>query len=194
MFQAGGVGFGNRDPCLDNSRDDLCVFVTVDHEQQSASVLGPFDINHVRPHMKDPRLSYLKGIKKCIYLKDIEHLSAVTAPIVPVKHDDVMKCLGRCFKALVDADFFMECELEGEDLATAIKHEWVYKEDELHLFHVQNMIDTALGKIELNEYKVAFSDVGGLPDEYRWTYANSGSDCSDSESDPEEPPVKKRRT
>ena len=189
VFQAGGVGFGNRDPCLDNSQDDMCVFVTVDHKNQSAAVLGPFNINDVRPHMKDPRLAYLKGIKKCIYLKDIEHLTPMTAPIVPVNHGDTMSCLGRCFKVLVDAGFFVECELEGDDLSTALNNDWVYKEGELHLFNIQNMIDTALGKIELDEYKTAFTKVGGLPDEYRWTYVNSDSDCSESEPDEPVEPV-----
>lgn len=186
VFQAGGVGFGNRDPCLDESQDDWCVFVTVDHEKQSATVFGPFNINDVRPHMKDPKLEHLKGIKKCIYLEDIVNLKPLTAPIVPLKHDDVMECLSQCLQTWMDSGFFMECDLEGDQLATALKNEWVYEDDGLNLYNVQNMIDTALGKIPLDEYKVEFSKKGGLPDEYRWTYENSDSD-SDTESEPEEP-------
>lgn len=196
VFQAGGIGFGNRDPCLDNSQDEWCIFVTVDHESKSATVLGPYNINDVRPHMKDPKLSHLKGIKKCIYQKDIAHLTPLTAPVVPLKHNDVMSCLDRCLQAWMAGNFFMECELTGGDLAIAMDNEWVYKSeaDELVLYNVQNMIDTALGKIPLEEYKVEFSKVG-LPDEYRWQEWVHESDLdteTDSDSSPERPPQRKK--
>ena len=181
VFQAGGIGFGNRDPCLDNSQDEWCVFVTVDHASKSATVLGPYSINDVRPHMKDPKLSHLKGIKKCIYLKDIVHLKALTAPVLPPKHNDIMDCLDRCLQAWLAGGFFTECDLVDEDLSIALDNEWVYKSDDLVLYNVQNMIDTALGKIPLEGYKVEFTKVG-LPDEYRWQEEICKSD-SDTETD-----------
>jgi hypothetical protein len=66
------------------------------------------------------------------------------------------------------------------------------------------MIDTALGKIELAQYKAEFSKIG-LPDEYRWKVENSSSDTdseeevydsppeeSEESEEPEEPPPKKK--
>tara|TARA_B110000858_G_C17694525_1_gene422830 strand:+ start:358 stop:669 length:312 start_codon:yes stop_codon:yes gene_type:complete len=80
----------------------------------------------------------------------------------------------------------MECEIEGDDLTTALNNDWVYEFDDLMLYNPQNMIDTALGKIELAQYKADFSKIG-LPDEYRWAVENSSSD-TDSEKEIDNPP------
>ena len=68
----------------------------------------------------------------------------------------------------------------------ALDNDWVYECDDLMLYNPQNMIDTAMGKIELAQYKADFSKIG-LPDEYRWAVENSSSD-TDSEKESDHPP------
>lgn len=193
VFQAGGQGVGHVDPCVKKG-ESWCIFVVVDHETHSAEIHGPLDMVKVRPHFKDPKLQHLVGIKKCIYLEDID-IARVVPPATVLKHGTVMDCLERCLKAWVAGNFCMECELEGDDLATARDNDWVYEMDDLSLYDVQKMIDTALGKIELSQYKVEFSKVG-LPDEYRWDVENSSSDTDPedmSEPEPEPEPERPRK-
>jgi len=197
VFQAGGRGFGHVDPCVQEG-ESWCIFVVVDHETHSAEIHGPLDMVNVRPHFKDPKLQHLVGIKKCIYLADIDSVARCIPPATTLKHDTVMDCLDRCLKAWTAGNFCMECELEGDDLSTARDNDWAYEIDDLILYDVQKMIDTALGKIELSQYKVEFSKVG-LPDEYRWDVEHSSSDTdpedmSEAEAEAEaeaEPPRKK---
>lgn len=191
VFQAGGRGVGHVDPCVKEG-ESWCIFVVVDHETHSAEIHGPLDMVKVRPHFKDPKLQHLVGIKKCIYLQDID-IARVVPPATVLKHGTVMDCLERCLKAWVAGNFCMECELEGDDLSTARDNDWVYEMDDLSLYDVQKMIDTALGKIELSQYKVEFSKVG-LPDEYRWDVENSSSDTDPEDmSEPEPEPERPRK-
>lgn len=185
VFQAGGRGFGHSDPCISEGKS-WCIFVIIDHERCSGNIYGPLDMCKVRPHFKDPKLKQLIGIKKCIYLEDIQGIDICLRPETTPTHDSAMECLDRCLKSWVLGNFCMECEIEGDDLAMALDNDWVYECDDLMLYNPQNMIDTAMGKIELAQYKADFSKIG-LPDEYRWAVENSSSD-TDSEKESDHPP------
>lgn len=206
VFQAGGSGFGHSDPCISGGKS-WCIFVVINHLTSSGNIYGPLDMEHVRRHFKDPKLKQLVGIKKCIYLEDIEHIDICLRPETKLTHDTSMDYLDLCFKAWVAGNFCMECELTGTALETAKENDWVYECDKLMLYDPQKMIDTALGKIELAQYKAEFSKIG-LPDEYRWKVENSSSDTdseeevydsppeeseeSEESEEPEEPPPKKK--
>lgn len=153
VFQAGGVGFGNTDPCLDNSSSDWCVFVTLDAKTHSANLVGPLDIRSIRPHFKDPKLQHLIGIKKCIYLADIQHLETVLAPSTTIVQPTcAMDCLDNCIE-----DWLKHCSTPRVATALftpaqrkmALDHGWITRDSR---YDIHKMLDSLRGRTPLSGF------------------------------------------
>ena len=86
VFQAGSRygSRGHSDPIVGGG-DGLAVFVKLDPKEYKGTICGPFKMEDLRPHFKDPVLKHLKGIKTCLYWKDISELSAFELEERPVK-------------------------------------------------------------------------------------------------------------
>ena len=73
IFQKGGRGYGHTDPVI-QSGESLSVFVSVNLEAQTAEVMGPFRMCHMRPLFKEPRLKSMRYSKVALYWEDMQHV------------------------------------------------------------------------------------------------------------------------
>jgi hypothetical protein len=150
VFQAGGAGFGNKDPLLDSTSSDWAMFVTLG--KLSAQVIGPLDMCEVRKHLKDPVLERLKGIKKCVYLKDIADLAAVPVPVpLPIATGNIIEQLDFYLTAWIDSDYDMVCRIDPQ---VGLTNEWVFESDGEVFYSPRKMIAMALGKLPLENYRM----------------------------------------
>lgn len=76
VFQKGGIGYGHRDPVIDGGKS-FALFVTLDIENKSAELYGPFEMAELRPHFKPPKVAALRFSKTVIYLDDIKDIQPV---------------------------------------------------------------------------------------------------------------------
>ena len=53
IFQKGGHGYGHTDPVI-QSGESLSVFVSLNLEEETAEVMGPFRMCDMRPLFKEP--------------------------------------------------------------------------------------------------------------------------------------------
>ena len=72
-FQKGGKGFGHVDPLVLKKCDELVIFCHVDNK--NVEIYGPYKWDVIKPLLKDPMLHHLKGIKQCVYKKDLLNIS-----------------------------------------------------------------------------------------------------------------------
>lgn len=72
-FQKGGKGFGHVDPLVVKKCDELVIFCHVDNK--NVEIYGPYKWDVIKPLLKDPMLNHLKGIKQCVYKKDLLNIS-----------------------------------------------------------------------------------------------------------------------
>ena len=150
VFQAGGVGFGNKDPLLDSSSSDWAMFVTLG--KLSAKVIGPLDMRDVRAHLKDPVLQHLKGIKKCVYLKDVIDLVTVPAtPALPIATGNIIEQLNFYLTAWIDSEYDMVCRI---DPGIGLTNGWVFESEGAIFYSPRKMIAMALGKLPLENYRI----------------------------------------
>ena len=73
IFQKGGQGYGHTDPVI-QSGESLSVFVSLNLEEESAEVMGPFRMCDMRPLFKEPRLKSMKYNKVALYWEDMQHV------------------------------------------------------------------------------------------------------------------------
>ena len=73
IFQKGGQGYGHTDPVI-QSGESLSVFVSLNLEDESAEVMGPFRMCDMRPLFKEPRLKSMKYSKVALYWEDMQHI------------------------------------------------------------------------------------------------------------------------
>ena len=73
IFQKGGQGYGHTDPVI-QSGESLSVFVSLNLEEESAEVMGPFRMCDMRPLFKEPRLKNLRFSKVALYWEDMQHI------------------------------------------------------------------------------------------------------------------------
>lgn len=73
IFQKGGRGYGHTDPVI-QSGESLSVFVSIDLGAQTAEVMGPFRMCHMRPLFKEPRLKSMRYSKVALYWEDMQHV------------------------------------------------------------------------------------------------------------------------
>jgi len=186
VFQAGGAGYGHSDPCLGTSNDDWCVFVTLDCNDESASIVGPLCMTDVHQHFKDPKLSHLVGIKKCVYLEDIAAIKSVLPPPVHNPHHSIMDLLERLMRLMCQAcnvtTPLKDFPLTPGEMDTATKNNWITVVDGEIIFDKDHIIDIAFGKVPLDQYAVTVrrdTSVHKPPSHY----TNTASDTDDSEDD-----------
>ena len=77
IFQKGGYGFGHVDPIIHGGKS-FAVFVTLDLNEKSASVQGPFNMKDLRPHFKEPKVPSLRFSKLALYWDDIKDIETVS--------------------------------------------------------------------------------------------------------------------
>lgn len=192
VFQAGGAGYGHSDPCLDTSNDDWCVFVTLDSNDESASIVGPLRMTDVHQHFKDPKLSHLVGIKKCVYLEDIAAIKSVLPPPVHNPHHSIMELLERLMRLMCHGTTpLKDFPLTPDEMDMATKNNWISIVENSIVFDKDRMIDIAFGKLPLDQYTVPVrrdTSVHRPPSRY----TNTASDTEDSDED-ELNRVKKRK-
>lgn len=73
IFQKGGHGYGHTDPVI-QSGESLSIFVSLNLEEESAEVMGPFRMCDMRPLFKEPRLKSMKYSKVALYWEDMQHI------------------------------------------------------------------------------------------------------------------------
>lgn len=73
IFQKGGQGYGHTDPVI-QSGESLSVFVSLNLEEKTAEVMGPFRMCDMRPLFKEPRLKNLRYSKVALYWEDMQHI------------------------------------------------------------------------------------------------------------------------
>lgn len=73
IFQKGGQGYGHTDPVI-QSGESLSVFVSLNLEEETAEVMGPFRMCDMRPLFKEPRLKSMKYSKVALYWDDMQHV------------------------------------------------------------------------------------------------------------------------
>lgn len=77
IFQKGGMGAGHSDPVIKKG-DSLSVFVSVNLQERTCEVLGPFDMKDLRPLFKPPRIKWLAFSKVALYWDDMKNVPIVT--------------------------------------------------------------------------------------------------------------------
>ena len=73
IFQKGGHGYGHTDPVI-QSGESLSVFVSLNLEEETAEVMGPFRMCDMRPLFKEPRVNRLRYSKVALYWEDMQHI------------------------------------------------------------------------------------------------------------------------
>jgi len=76
IFQKAGMGHGHSDPVI-KTGNSLSVFVSVDLENRTCEVLGPFDMKDLRPLFKPPRIKWLAFSKVALYWDDMQDVPIV---------------------------------------------------------------------------------------------------------------------
>ena len=85
MFQRSGRGYGHTDPAI-KSPKDKAIFVLVDHKKKTGTVYGPYSMADIITQFKEPKLTYLKGIKAVIYADDLTNV--VNDPCMEMHEDE----------------------------------------------------------------------------------------------------------
>ena len=71
IFQKGGVGYGHTDPVIKKG-ESLSVFVSLNLEEQTAEVKGPFRMCDMRPLFREPFLKSMRFSKVALYWEDMK--------------------------------------------------------------------------------------------------------------------------